>query len=580
MPSPLDLSPGARVAVLVPGSPEYVVVVIGLLERGIVPVPLDPALTVHERQERLGYVRASAVVEDVDELQALAARIDITPHTLPRARPMHLTSGTTGSPKGVWSGVLDDASALALVQEERELWRFSPDDVHLVMSPLHHSAPLRFAMVTLLAGGRLVVPGPFDTDVVTAAIREHRPTTTFCVPTHLHRLFAAWDRGGTPDLSSFRLVAHAGAACPEPVKRRLIDTFPAGTTWEFYGATEGQFTACRSEEWLRRPGTVGRARPGRRLSIDPDGTVWCAVPDHARFRYFDGPEKTAAAWRVTDDGAWFTVGDHGRLDEDGYLYLDGRREDLIITGGVNVYPAEVEGVLAAHPKVQQVAVYGVPDPEWGARVCAAVVGDADEAELRELARERLAPAKRPKQYRFPAALPLTATGKIRRREAGRPGLASDADLGESLRDRVGDLHLAVGVGVQAVIGVGVRRRPVCHEPHLGGGHHDPLAVTVEIAGEFVVALVELRHAVEGHHRNVHQHHVDAGGGAPEVLDHVPHGRGHVRRRLVLREQVVDPELDHHHVGAVDPSQRAWVVRRWCQRGTPHRRVVSVEVGSA
>ena len=182
---------------------------------------------------------------------------------------MHVTSGTTGTPKGVFSGLLTEDQVAALLADERDLWGFCADDVNLVLSPLYHSAPLRFAMGTVLAGGRVVVPGAFDPALVTAAIRRERPTTMFCVPTHLQRLFAHWDEVGTPDLSCFRLVAHAGAPCPDTVKRRLIAEFPSGSTWEFYGATEGQFTACRSEEWLERPGTVGRARPGRALQRRP-----------------------------------------------------------------------------------------------------------------------------------------------------------------------------------------------------------------------------------------------------------------------------------------------------------------------
>jgi long-chain acyl-CoA synthetase len=329
---------------------------------------------------------------------------------------MHVTSGTTGTPKGVYSGPLSEADAETLVAEERDLWGFDTSDVHLVLSPLHHSAPLRFSMGTLLAGGRLVVPGAFDPARVTAAIAEHRPTSMFCVPTHLQRLFAHWDAVGAPDLSSFRLVAHAGAACPPAVKRRLVELFPAGSTWEFYGSTEGQFTACRSEEWLERPGTVGRARPGRHLSVDERGTIWCTVPRHARFSYWREPDKTAAAWRETPDGPAFTVGDLGRLDEDGYLYLDGRREDLIISGGVNVYPVEVENVLGEHPGVRDVAVFGLPDDDWGQRVCAAFVGDADPDLLRDHVRERLVPAKRPKDYYPVPSLPRTATGKVRRLE--------------------------------------------------------------------------------------------------------------------------------------------------------------------
>jgi long-chain acyl-CoA synthetase len=264
-------------------------------------------------------------------------------------------------------------------------------------------------MCTLLAGGRLVFAGA-DPATVTRLIRDERPTSMFCVPTHLQRLVTHWDAVGLPDLSCFRLVAHAGAACPPDLKRRVVEAFPAGSTWEFYGSTEGQFTACRSEEWLERRGTVGRARPGRALVVDPDGTVWCRVPEHARFTYFGAPEKTAAAWR--DD--LFTVGDLGRLDDDGYLFLDGRREDLVISGGVNVYPVEVENALRGHPGVEDVAVFGVPDDQWGQRVCAAVVGSASAAELTAYARERLSPAKRPKQWRFVDDLPRTATGKVRR----------------------------------------------------------------------------------------------------------------------------------------------------------------------
>ena len=251
--------------------------------------------------------------------------------------------------------------------------------------------------------------------MVTAAIEAERPTSMFCVPTHLQRLFAHWDEVGVPDLSSFRLVAHAGAPCPDAVKRRLVELFPDGSTWEFYGSTEGQFTACRSEEWLDRPGTVGRARPGRTLEVDDDGTIWCAVPEHARFEYFGDPVKTAAAWR----GDAFTVGDLGRLDDDGYLHLDGRREDLVISGGVNVYPLEVEQVLEQHPGVDDVAVYGVPDDDWGQRVCAAYVGDATPRELDAFVRERLAPPKRPKDWHRLDVLPRTLTGKVRRDDLPR-----------------------------------------------------------------------------------------------------------------------------------------------------------------
>lgn len=414
--SAADLPEGSRVALLLPGSLAYLDAVHVLLTRGVVPIPLDPRLTPHERERILSHLAPDLVVEDEDTLETLRAG----ERGLPRARPMHVTSGTTGTPKGVFSGVLDDAAAAALVAEERDLWGFRADDVHLVLSPLYHSAPLRFALGTTLAGGRVLVPGPFDPATVTAAIERDRPTSMFCVPTHLQRLFTYWDEVGTPDLTCFRLVAHAGAPCPPDVKRRLLADFPDGSTWEFYGSTEGQFTACRSEDWLEHPGTVGRARPGRRLSVDDDGTIWCVVPEHARFTYFRDPDKTAAAWRDLGAGQRaFTVGDHGRLDDEGYLYLDGRREDLIISGGVNVYPLEVELVLGEHPGVEDVAVFALPDDAWGQRVCAAVVGAATEAELDAFARERLAPPKRPKTWALLDELPRTLTGKVRRDELSR-----------------------------------------------------------------------------------------------------------------------------------------------------------------
>ncbi len=429
-----ELDSGDRVALLVPGSAAYVDAVLSLLVRGVVPIPLDPRLTEAERTRILRDLDPTLVVTQPADLGDL--RTGWSPGDVPLTRPMHVTSGTTGSPKGVASGVLCADDAAALLAEERDLWGFQASDVNLVLSPLYHSAPLRFAVGTLLAGGRIVLPatsgsGSFDPAAVTRSITEERPTTLFCVPAHLQRLFAHWDAHGWPDLTCFRLVAHAGAPCPDQLKHRLIAAFPPGSTWEFYGATEGQFTACRSEEWAERPGTVGRARPGRSLTVDEDGTIWCAVPPHARFTYFNAPGKTAAAWR----GDSFTVGDLGRLDSDGYLYLDGRREDLVISGGVNVYPAEVENVLAEHPGVNDVAVYGVPDPEWGQRVCAAVTGPASEADLRAWVAERLSPPKRPKAYVAVAEIPRTLTGKILRRV-----------LSESPGDAAGDAQADAGSG--------------------------------------------------------------------------------------------------------------------------------------
>jgi acyl-CoA synthetase (AMP-forming)/AMP-acid ligase II len=394
---------GDRLVVSATASPELLAVVLGALRTGVVPVVLDPALPAAERAELVADADPALDVGD-DPGQLLGdTEADLAP--FPLARPMHYTSGTTGRRKGVWSGVLADDDARALATEEIDLWGFGPDDRHLVLSPLHHSAPLRFAAHTLLAGGEVLLPGPFDAARAARTITEQAPTTTFCVPTHLQRLLRE-----DVDWSSFRLLAHAGAPCPEPVKRAVVAALPDGAVHEFYGSTEAQFTVCTTEDWLARPGSVGRARPGRTLSTDERGQLWCAVPRWARFEYWRAPEKTAAAW----DGDRVTVGDLGRVDDDGTVWLDGRREDLVISGGVNVYPAEVEAVLDAHPGVVESAVFGVPDDDWGQRVVAAYVGTATPDELAAWARERLGPAKRPKSTRRLDELPRTSTGKVRR----------------------------------------------------------------------------------------------------------------------------------------------------------------------
>ena len=191
----VDLRPGDRVALLQPGSPAYVDLVISLLAAGIFPVPLDPRLTEVERDRILADVAPRLVVDTPEQLSSMVRH---TPERfrlgLPLGRPMHVTSGTTGRPKPVDSGTLTRDEAEALLAEERDLWGFVEDDVNLVLSPLHHSAPLRFAMGTLLAGGQMVVPGAFDPVAITDAIERERPTSMFCVPTHLQRLFAHWER--------------------------------------------------------------------------------------------------------------------------------------------------------------------------------------------------------------------------------------------------------------------------------------------------------------------------------------------------------------------------------------------------
>ena len=409
------LRTGDRVALVCSSGADMLCAILGSLRSGIVPVLTHAALLPAERAALLDDADPALVVDDV----LLAELVDSTPVEIalwPLARPMHYTSGTTGRAKGVWSGVLDESDAAALLDEEIDLWQFTADDLHLVCSPLYHSVSIRFSAATLAVGGTVILPGPFDAAVVARTIAELAPNTTFMVPSHLQRLFALGEQS-LPHLGNFRLVAHAGAACPETLKRRAIDAFGAERLWEFYGSTEGQFTACPATEWLERPGTVGRARRGRFLSVDDDGTIWCDVPNWARWEYWRDPERTALAWRPParpESFGAFTVRDLGRIDDDRYLYLDGRRDDLIITGGVNVYPAEIESVLARADGVASVAVFGVDDEHWGQRVCAAVIGTATPSSLDAHARAHLAPHKRPKQYFMVDELPHTATGKLRR----------------------------------------------------------------------------------------------------------------------------------------------------------------------
>jgi long-chain acyl-CoA synthetase len=406
------LGPGDRIAFSLPSSSALLCAVLGALRIGVVPVLLNATLLRAERDLLLADADASLVVTDREGLAALDAGdpVGLAPH--PLARPMHYTSGTTGRSKGVWSGLWSADEAAAAFADEADLWSFGPDDVHLVCSPMYHSVSIRFAGGTLLRGGTCVVLSRFDPEVARTVLTGGRgpaPTTTFMAPAALSRLLATV-AGSATRFDSLRLLVHAGSPCPPALKRSALQRVGPGVLWEFYGSTEGQFTVCSPEEWTARPGTVGRARPGR--------THWCRPPSFARFRYWRDDDKTESAWR---DGA-FTVGDLGRLDDAGYLFIDGRRDDLIISGGANVYPAEVEAVLAGVAGVSEIAVFGMADDRWGQRVCAALVLDPDAggeaaavtARVADYAGGHLAAYKRPKQYVVLDALPHTATGKLQR----------------------------------------------------------------------------------------------------------------------------------------------------------------------
>ncbi|MGA4840466.1 AMP-binding protein [Streptomyces sp. G45] len=339
------------------------------------------------------------------------------------------TSGTTGRPKAVRRALADAPPGPSAYERDfmaRVGVRPGPY-VQLSAAPLYHAAPGLFANMAMQFGHTVVLaerPGPEDW---LRLVDRHRVQVAFAVPTVLHRLLRLpAETRRRYDTSSLTALVHGAAPCPEAVKRAAIDWL-GPVLYEFYAATEGGVTAASSADWLARPGTVGRPMAGVDVRILDDdgepvgvgetGAVYFtpAVP----FTYFKDPEKTERSLR----GAHFTAGDHGYLDADGWLYLRDRRTDLIISGGVNVYPAEVEAALIAHPDVADVAVVGVPDEEWGQRVVAVVqvedgvrAGDALAERLVAHCRGVLAGFKVPRSVVFRETVPRSPAGKVLRRE--------------------------------------------------------------------------------------------------------------------------------------------------------------------
>jgi long-chain acyl-CoA synthetase len=339
-----------------------------------------------------------------------------------RGSVMLYTSGTTGRPKGVSRPPEDPTVALGAARFSG----YQPGTAHLVTGPLYHTAPLLLSMNTPLHGGAtLVLMTQWDAAETLRLIAEHRVTHTHMVPTMFHRLLALpEDQRATADTSSLFAVVHGAAPCPVHVKQRLIEWI-GPVVWEYYGATEGAATLVDSHTWLRKPGTVGKPEPaGHVLVGDEDarplpagtaGLVWIRSNPTDRFEYHGDPDKTAGAFR----GDYFTLGDVGYLDDDGYLFLTDRSVHLIVSGGVNIYPAEVDAVLLEHPKVADAATIGVPDDEWGESVLAVVepaagvpADDAYADELIAFCRERLAVYKCPRAIDFVETLPRDDNGKV------------------------------------------------------------------------------------------------------------------------------------------------------------------------
>ncbi|MGZ4121574.1 MAG: AMP-binding protein, partial [Actinomycetota bacterium] len=369
----------------------------------------------------------------VDEYEAALAAEDAG--SLPDAPPVapprirFYTSGTTGRPKAVERA--RSAPDVYLLGAREHLGIFGveqPDNVHLCCGPLYHSAPLGFSVYAMMMGQTVVLMERFDAEDVLRLIERERVTWSMMVPIHFVRMLALPDDvRARYDLSSMRRIIHAAAPCPPDVKRRIIELFGDDVIWEFYGMTEGRATLITATEWLAKPGSVGRPMPGARVTIlDADGNELPAGETGlvyvqtagGRFEYAGAPDKTDEAWH----GEYFTVGDMGYLDDDGYLFLTDRHQDMIISGGSNVYPAEVEAILHRHPAVADVAVIGVPDPEWGETVKAIVETRAPVGadELIAFCREHLAHYKCPRSVDFVEQLPRQPNGKVRKRELRAP----------------------------------------------------------------------------------------------------------------------------------------------------------------
>ena len=306
------------------------------------------------------------------------------------------------------------------------LVRMPDEGLTLITTPLYHALGLAVFAASLASGVPVVIASRFEPEDTLALIDRHKITTGPMVPTQFIRLLKLdEDIRSRYDVSSVRWILHTAAPCPEWAKRAMIDWF-GPVIYEMYGASEGVGPAiCDSHEWLARPGTVGKASARIEYSIVDDeghdlpagdvGMIYCLRNDGAP-TYHGDPEKTAAM--KLPDGR-FTVGDLGWLDEEGYLYLADRRVDLILTGGANVYPAEIEAALVEHPDVADAAVFGIPDPEWGQQVKAVIEPSAgrtvDLDQLRDFAAARLASYKLPKSFDVVDALPREAHGKLKKR---------------------------------------------------------------------------------------------------------------------------------------------------------------------
>ena len=365
-----------------------------------------------------------------EALDDLLARGDEAPPPAPPAMggSMVYTAGTTGKPKGALRRVTDPK---AILPRLAALDCLDPAQVHLVAGPLYHSAPGGFALYAQMVGGTVVVMRKFDPEETLRLVERHRCTTTFMAPTLLKRIVdLPAEVRARYDVSSMRSLVIAAAPCPMRVKEQALAMF-GPVLYEFYGSTElGVNTVLRPEDVLRKPGSCGRAAPGVELAILDDAGRPAApgTPGELFVRRYDGVfdeyYRNPAATAQTSRGEWMSVGDVAWMDAEGFVYICDRKRDMIISGGVNIYPAEIEDALHRHPAVEDAAVFGVPDPDWGERVHAAVQlrpgRGVTPGELLEFCRAHLADYKTPREMSFHEAFPRDTAGKLVKRLLREP----------------------------------------------------------------------------------------------------------------------------------------------------------------
>ena len=452
----LGVAAGDRVAVLVPNSPEWFETVHGAGRLGAIAVPVNVHFKADEAAHVVRDSGSAAVVvaaellpaldgvpgvprlvvgaravgladeADFDDALAAAGEVPLDPAGDGWPTTMLYTSGTTGHPKGVAIGADDfrrSAAGIALIGSR---WDIGPDDAYLLAGPSYHAGPAVWAQVHLAVGGRVVIMRRWDAEESLRLIDEHAVTITHMVPANFIRILdLPADVRDAYDLSSLRVVLHAAAPCPVPVKHRIMDVFPEGSVWEYYGASEGGGTSISPDEWRRKPGSVGRPFPGNEFRVLDDdgaeqpagetGVLWVRTATSS-FEYHNDPEKTARTYR--DDG-WFSVGDMGYIDADGYIYITDRKSDMVISGGVNIYPREVENALYESPDVVDCAVFGIADEQWGESLVAVVQrragSDLDADGVVQWVRDRLADYKKPRFVEFVDELPRDPNGKVVKR---------------------------------------------------------------------------------------------------------------------------------------------------------------------